>query len=162
MFPFDSQAESYYVLLVPAILLLYAIILMKLKPSEESDLQPGKLTSRMEKSAAEPGVLKKQVTPAEARKAGSREPISKTQKISKELTKSDQPKTQIDVGKTVKIDEARRKKSFFLFGEKDFGGCPHELGHLSTLPKSTPIPEECFGCPQILECIKLADNKSKV
>jgi hypothetical protein len=159
MFPFDSEAESFYVLLVPAILLLYAIILMKLKPSEESDLQPDRLTPRAEKSAAEPGVLKKPVTLAEARKVGSRESTSKPQKVSKELTKSDEPKTQIDMGKTVKVDDAGRKRSFFLFGEKDFGGCPHKLGHLSTLPKSTPIPEECFGCPQILECIKLASNK---
>jgi hypothetical protein len=161
MFPFDSQAESYYVLLIPAILVLYAIILMKLKPSEESDLQSGKSTLRMDKSATKLGVTKKPATLAESRKVVDRELTSKaqTQKVSKELTKSDQPKTQIEIEKSIRVDDARRKKSFFLFGEKDFGGCPHKLGHLSTLPKSTPIPEECFGCPQILECIKLANNK---
>jgi hypothetical protein len=161
MFPFDSEAETFHVLLVPAILLLYAIILMKLKPSEESDLQPGKLTPKMERGAPEPRVLKKPATLADGRKVGNRESTSKaqSQKVSKELTESDQSKMQIEVGKTIKVDDARKKKSFFLFGEKDFGGCPHKLGHLSTLPKSTPIPEECFGCPQILECIKLANNK---
>jgi hypothetical protein len=161
MFPFDSQAESYYVLLIPAILVLYGIILMKLKPSEESDLQSGKSTLRMDKSATKLGVMKKPATLAESRKVVDRELASKaqTQKVSKELTKSDQPKTQIETERTIRVDDARRKKSFFLFGEKDFGGCPHKLGHLSTLPKSTPIPEECFGCPQILECIKLANNK---
>ena len=48
------------------------------------------------------------------------------------------------------------KKAFFLFGETEFKGCTFKLGHLKSLPKNKPIPDECFGCPQILECIALS------
>jgi hypothetical protein len=48
------------------------------------------------------------------------------------------------------------KKAFFLFGETEFKGCTFKLGFLKSLPKNKPIPDECFGCPQILECIALS------
>jgi hypothetical protein len=31
--------------------------------------------------------------------------------------------------------------------------CLHNFGYLSELPKSSQIPEECFFCPKIVECI---------
>jgi hypothetical protein len=48
------------------------------------------------------------------------------------------------------------KKAFFLFGETEFKGCTFKMGYLKSLPKNKPIPDECFGCPQILECIALS------
>jgi hypothetical protein len=51
------------------------------------------------------------------------------------------------------------RKSFFLFGETEFNGCTFKRGYLKSLPKNKPIPDECFGCPQILECIALSGNK---
>ena len=48
------------------------------------------------------------------------------------------------------------KKAFFLFGETEFNGCAFKRGYLKSLPKNKPIPDECFGCPQILECIALS------
>ena len=30
--------------------------------------------------------------------------------------------------------------------------CAHHFGYLKTLPKNTPIPDECFGCTRIMEC----------
>jgi len=30
--------------------------------------------------------------------------------------------------------------------------CAHYFGYLRTLPKNTPIPDECFGCTKIMEC----------
>ncbi len=30
--------------------------------------------------------------------------------------------------------------------------CQHELGYLKTLPKNTPIPNECLSCRKIIEC----------
>lgn len=30
--------------------------------------------------------------------------------------------------------------------------CKHQLGYLRTLPGNAPIPGECFGCDQIIEC----------
>lgn len=31
--------------------------------------------------------------------------------------------------------------------------CPHKFGYLRDLPKNRPIPNECFGCPKIVECL---------
>jgi len=31
--------------------------------------------------------------------------------------------------------------------------CLHQFGYLRTLPKNAPIPDECFGCPKIVECL---------
>jgi len=31
--------------------------------------------------------------------------------------------------------------------------CLHHFGYLRTLPKNAPIPDECFGCQKIVECL---------
>jgi len=31
--------------------------------------------------------------------------------------------------------------------------CLHYFGYLRTVPKNAPIPDECFGCPKIVECL---------
>ncbi|WNZ28504.1 MAG: hypothetical protein IAX21_07515 [Candidatus Bathyarchaeota archaeon] len=31
--------------------------------------------------------------------------------------------------------------------------CPHSFGYLSKMPKGNPIPEECFLCPKVVECL---------
>jgi hypothetical protein len=31
--------------------------------------------------------------------------------------------------------------------------CLHHFGYLAELPKSSSIPEECFFCPKVVECI---------
>lgn len=31
--------------------------------------------------------------------------------------------------------------------------CIHQFGYLRTLPKNKPIPQECFGCTKIVECL---------
>ena len=40
--------------------------------------------------------------------------------------------------------------------EKD---CLHHFGYLNELPKNTPIPGECFGCPKIVDCLITAKGK---
>jgi hypothetical protein len=37
--------------------------------------------------------------------------------------------------------------------EKNHIKCPYHFGYLSELPKNTPIPEECFFCSRVVECI---------
>ena len=45
-------------------------------------------------------------------------------------------------------------KAFYLFGETKFKNCKHEFGHLGNVLKTKPIPDECFGCPKLLECAR--------
>ena len=37
--------------------------------------------------------------------------------------------------------------------EENHVKCLHNFGYLSELPKSASIPEECFFCPKVVECI---------
>lgn len=37
--------------------------------------------------------------------------------------------------------------------EKNHIKCLHHFGFLSKLPKNIPIPEECFFCSRVIECI---------
>ena len=36
---------------------------------------------------------------------------------------------------------------------EDFQKCVHQFGYLRNMPKNTPIPDECFGCPKVLRCM---------
>jgi hypothetical protein len=31
--------------------------------------------------------------------------------------------------------------------------CAHEFGYLKDLPRNTPVPDECFGCPNVMQCL---------
>jgi hypothetical protein len=33
--------------------------------------------------------------------------------------------------------------------------CPHYVGYLTTLPKGSPFPDECFGCRKVIQCLRL-------
>jgi len=37
--------------------------------------------------------------------------------------------------------------------------CIHHFGYLRSFPKNSPIPDECFGCEKIVDC--LVNKKSK-
>jgi hypothetical protein len=39
--------------------------------------------------------------------------------------------------------------------------CLHQFGYLRTFPKNSPIPDECFGCPKIVECLINNTKNSK-
>jgi len=49
--------------------------------------------------------------------------------------------------KTVPEKVSSKKQS------KDFQECVHHFGYLRNLPKNTPVPEECFGCPKVMRCL---------
>ena len=37
--------------------------------------------------------------------------------------------------------------------------CPHYVGYLTTLPKGTPFPDECFGCRRVIQCLRIEPTK---
>ena len=61
------------------------------------------------------------------------------------------------VNRLIKEEKRRSRdkmKSFYLFGETDFKRCQHKFGFLGRSHEDKPIPDECFGCPRIIECCK--------
>jgi len=41
-------------------------------------------------------------------------------------------------------------KTVFVPTKRD---CLHHFGYLRTFPKNSPIPDECFGCEKIVDCL---------
>ena len=37
--------------------------------------------------------------------------------------------------------------------------CPHYVGYLTSLPKGTPFPEECFGCRNVIQCLRVEPTR---
>jgi len=140
---------------IGAILILYAVFINRLRPSEDvsTDLRlpsGGNAFERPERPVT-PEVTKSKERILEAA-------TSTDQEICDETIEIENGTPEAESAKVKKRDKAS-KKAFFLFGKEEFKSCKHKFGHLKTLPKNTPIPDECFGCPQILECLMLKNNK---
>jgi hypothetical protein len=37
--------------------------------------------------------------------------------------------------------------------------CPHYVGYLTTLPKASRFPDECFGCRSVIQCLRIEPTK---
>jgi hypothetical protein len=77
--------------------------------------------------------------------------------INKPYTNGEKP-TNNDSRKTVsrikkKIIIAKEKTLNVTEPEKSEKECAHRFGYLYALPKNTSIPNECLGCPKIVECL---------
>lgn len=148
--------------LIAIILASYAIFLVKLKPKKENESTLNRDFQTEEKNVMKPKRSGKRTTPVKTKKTTNEEtlPVVENQETSEEAAETIQTEAYVEIleDQKKKIDK-ETKKSFFLFGKRDFEGCTHKFGHLRTLPKNTPIPDECFGCPQILECLKRSKNK---
>ena len=53
-----------------------------------------------------------------------------------------------EVGRKISLETSPDRSS-----ADNFQGCVHQFGHLRSMPKSTAVPEECFGCPKVLRCM---------
>ena len=153
VFPFDSPLTILPLIVIPAILIFYTLLLIKLKPSREE-------IETAENDSMQPETLEKSIAPIETIENVGEEVTPAVQKMPSETVEVEADAESIDVEETGKNDNGKEsKKAFFLFGERDFEGCPHKFGYLKSLRKNAPIPDECFGCPQILECLMTRKNK---
>jgi Ca2+/Na+ antiporter len=70
-----------------------------------------------------------------------------SEKLEAKKTEKEQPPTpppiQTPTSRPMSVDMGLPKGS---------SECAHHFGYLKTLPKNTPIPDECFGCTRIMEC----------
>jgi hypothetical protein len=70
-----------------------------------------------------------------------------TNKIPKQDPKKDDPQTR----KKDKSVENRTPET--VQSKESRSACSHHFGYLRTLPKNTSLPDECLGCPNIIECL---------
>lgn len=133
------------------------MLLIKLKPSKE-DIET------TENDSIELKKLKP-ITPTETSGNTSEEETTAVQEEPTEASQPEVNQTGVNaLNGDVEVTEKKNnkdelKKSFFLFGERDFEGCSHKFGYLKSLRKNAPIPDECFGCPQILEWLMTRKSK---
>jgi hypothetical protein len=150
MFPLDFLM----MILIPILLGLYVIFVIRLRSEREIQVRLPMRESKRERVVVEnkspENKASKEITSSHKREAVSS--VNQTGKRNGKKDSLDQS------SKNEKNAETNRKKSFYLFGENDFRGCTNKLGHLNNLPKNTPIPGECFGCPKILECLKFPSS----
>ena len=149
---------------IAIILVFYVALLFKLKPSEDIKPPPNRSLERVKKIPGERKTPEKPTISVKTKRITSEKPASpvKTQKIREEPTESIQTKAHVETEKNQKKKKGKQaKRSFFLFGETSFEGCSYKFGYLRTLPKNTPIPDECFGCPKILECLGSSKKKKR-
>jgi hypothetical protein len=135
------------------ILVFYAVLLIKLKPSmEETEITENEVVKP--ESIEEPDVQ----TVENVESANEDMPLTIEEKPL-EAIKIEAGQESVDGQEIKQSDEKESRKTFFLFGERQFDGCPHKFGYLKSLRKNAPIPDECFGCPQILECLMTRKSK---
>jgi hypothetical protein len=52
-----------------------------------------------------------------------------------------------------KIEQKVASENHDTQSAKAFQKCVHQFGYLKDMPKNTPIPDECFGCPNVMRCL---------
>jgi hypothetical protein len=51
------------------------------------------------------------------------------------------------------VSKTLKSKSNATKSQTSFQNCVHNFGYLRSLPKNTPVPDECFGCPKAMQCL---------
>lgn len=152
---------------IAIILVFYAIFLVKLRPTKEHGFISNRDFEREEKNVGKSRRPRNQTMLIKTEKTTNEEPASTVEnreEIPEKPNENVQARTHVEeqvraLAQEIQKKSKETKKSFFLFGKKDFEGCSHKFGYLKSLPKNTPIPDGCFGCPQILECLMRSKKK---
>jgi hypothetical protein len=152
VFPFDSPTSILPLAVIGIILVFYTVLLIKLKPSPEEMQTTENHSVKVEN-------LEKPIAQTETIENASEEATPTVQEMPVEAPEIEADAESVEVKETNNNKARASKKSFFIFGERDFEGCPHKFGYLKSLRKNAPIPDECFGCPQILECLMTRKSK---
>lgn len=142
---------------VALILIIYVVLVVKLRPSKEF-AETGRLPAlEPRKDSGKPNQAEEAKTPSPKPQPPPPPPAKESSQQSTAKQRNNKPQPQREEKADEKKNgskEGESKKSFYLFGEKNFEGCPHKFGYLKSLPKNMPIPDECFGCGEILECVR--------
>jgi len=159
MLSFISLIANFIVVVIPVVLVFYAIFLIMLAPAEEKEPASNRNHKKSEKLSVSARIPHGTVTSTKKEEDAKPTLTAEAEKLPKESGREVQTKPYTEPRENVERQKGKKeKKSFFLFGNSNFKGCSHEFGHLKNVPKSTPIPDECFGCPRILECLTNSKN----
>jgi len=164
-----SLTNILFMAAVVALFIVFVIVLMKLNPSTEKkeDLETQIKIESKKLLQASPIALRNPPPPAKTdvpRVAEKPLPVAisptiggSSIQVKQEITapapsgSRETPKQEKTVA-PAKTESASSKRD-----------CLHQFGYLRTFPKNAPIPDECFGCPKIVEClINTKDSKKRI
>lgn len=71
------------------------------------------------------------------------------------LSKIESPKDETTVENEVETTQSTEETKNVQPKEAiaTHAGCPHYAGYLKKRPQNTPVPEECFTCVEMLDCM---------
>ncbi len=87
----------------------------------------------------------------EAEKLEETETLEEAERLKEKL--EEKPEKKVTEKEKHKEKKERIRKGKLRDQVSSSSTCPHEFGYLGTLPKSASIPDECLGCPEIIECL---------
>ena len=64
--------------------------------------------------------------------------------------------SSLEQSKNLEIDDAVNEEVLEMKiegDEEESVACMHHLGYLKRRPKNTPVPEECFTCNKMIDCM---------
>ena len=79
--------------------------------------------------------------------------VTKRSEAPRAKSRSQEAETHETREKSKKTFEKQKSKTYTPQPQVGFQNCLHHFGYLKSLPKNTPVPDECFGCPQVMECL---------
>jgi len=130
MFPFGwSLFNTGLTITIVVLLVLYLIVLIKLKPPTEGSRIPKTDLSKQGGSEGSSTEGRSKLRVYNETREGS---VERPEPLSP---------LPIEAEKTEFPEETRNS------------GCPHYFGYLREHPKNTPIPNECLTCVKIMECL---------
>jgi len=146
---------------VAALFIAFVFVLMKLKPtpenkpSQEPRTNVDKEKPQLPMSPPLPRTLPPSPKPVETSIISSKPPAQMTQAkpsiptpAPARIEPREIPKQNKTAPPPAKAELAPTRKD-----------CIHFYGYLHSLPKNTPIPDECFGCVKIVDCL-ISPNSS--
>lgn len=136
MFPLELSLFDIGLLITIAIfMLLYLIVLIKLKPSTRGQ-KTLKMTQKQDTGQFFSTIQRNN---PEKHHENREEPAEKVKAIQSPESAS-----------TVSVET---KKTDFS-PDTQTQGCPYHFGYLKEHPKNTPLPNECLTCTKIMECLE--------
>jgi len=168
MFSLDAATTNILLIAgVIALVIFFITVLMKLNPSPETKEnlkktitletqkppQPlqtvqGAAQNRQEEKESVPAIVERPPVPLNITVAGPSVPLTQENKT-----------PVINKGKEAISKHERIAAPKAEINSSSKRDCLHQFGYLRTLPKNTPIPDECFGCTKIVECLVKAKTR---
>jgi len=171
MLYFDSTTTN--IILTAAVVGLFAIfllLLVKLNPSAETRRKTEDEVKHEKPKQEQPRILLPQSPQFSSEETISQRPAEKPAILVSSPTTGTSVQTRQELREMPLIPDQRRtiptaqrivtpqpSKPVPIPPSASRKDCAHHFGYLRTFPKNSPIPDECFGCEKIVDC--LVNNK---